>query len=252
MATFEHNGVLNFVDESGNLHKLNFTGGNEGFGVLPSGTDLKTLHGKNGWYMLREDYTYTNAPAAAAGAWVVVDVKDKSAVAIVLNGPICFCNNLDVTTPAWRTLYDTQNKPKPREIGALEAESHFGGLTLGDDGEVFLMIDGLNYMLPIDISRYEVANKKEVFPIGDMRSGSANSLTNGVWRVWGAVTDKATDAAAIIYHRTWDDNFKAQLSIDNAGLWHTRTMLNGSAWGAWQQLHNDSTAPAVVAAATLV
>lgn len=73
-----------------------------GLGTLPDGTNLTALSGTNGWYMLRDSFTYGNSPAA--GSWAILEIRDKAALMIVLNGPMYFCNNLQVETLAWNKV----------------------------------------------------------------------------------------------------------------------------------------------------
>lgn len=93
---------FNLLD-SGNFHEWAMY--RHGLGVLPSGTNLNTLSGTNGWYTLRDSFTYENSPAA--GAWAILEIRDKAALMIVLNGPMYFCNNLQNGTLAWNKVLVT-------------------------------------------------------------------------------------------------------------------------------------------------
>lgn len=82
---------------------------NGGYGVIASGTDIATLANKNGWYMLDARNTYVNVPEGMAGAWAVLEIRDKSATLQLLNGGRYFCNNLDIAVIAWHELATTSD-----------------------------------------------------------------------------------------------------------------------------------------------
>lgn len=75
-----------------------------GLGRLPNGTNIKNLHGTNGWYLLHPSDTHSNVPEEVNGAWAVLTIKDKSAMLQVLNGNMYYSSNIDATAIAWNQV----------------------------------------------------------------------------------------------------------------------------------------------------
>jgi hypothetical protein len=79
-----------------------------GLGALPDGANINTFSGKNGWYMLNANYSYTNIPAEIVSTWAILTIKDKTAILHGINGHLYHSNNIGGTTIDWKQVFTTE------------------------------------------------------------------------------------------------------------------------------------------------
>ncbi len=102
----------------------------DGYGFLDEGVDVRTLVGKNGWYMLAADRTYVNVPTGAVGFWGVFEVKDKTATLKAINGGMFYCSNIAAATPDnWIRFADYYQMPKDINFKTYWQLQQFSNLT---------------------------------------------------------------------------------------------------------------------------
>lgn len=65
-----------------------------------------------------------------------------------------------------------------------------------------------------------------------------NTLTDGVWRMSRQASNlPQTNSAAIVFHKSWDENFKMQIAVNTTQTFYYRIMAGGT-WTAWMQSYD--------------
>lgn len=93
----------------------------------------------------------------------------------------------------------------------------------------------------IDLSGYATKDELNALTaedVGAFSTGYAttaiNDLSDGVWIVSANAANAPSASACIIYHKTWDTNFKVQEAVDAEGKWYHRCKMSGN-WSGWNR-----------------